>query len=262
MTAGTDRQSGRRSSAGRAAVCKTVCRWFESSPDLQDAYASDARRGLSPNLSLADSRQRPPAGIGHVPAVIRGSSSTVESLRRRKQRPPVRIRPAPHEVIRTVPGGVCEPPIKRYWLLYVAAYKLGISACCDRRAYGAVAQMEARVIWVHEAAGSSPACPTNAKAMCGAWLGVMPCPDGSIRLTYIKNSVYDTPERRGRGGRNPATSEHGLYIAYTRGVSTLAKIDWNVPPAWRASMPRPYSCACLRRSFDNEYAPFLLEIFS
>ena len=37
--------------------------------------------------------------------------------------------------------------------------------------------------------------------------GLMPCPDGSIRLTHTSITPrIGTPERRGRGGRNPATS--------------------------------------------------------
>lgn len=56
-----------------------------------------------------------------------------------------------------------------------------------------------------DGAAGRPDSAANAKAMCGAWLGAMPCPDGSIRLTSLKILCFDTPERRGRGGRNPAT---------------------------------------------------------
>ena len=49
----------------------------------------------SPNLSSADSRQRPPAGVEPYPAVIWDSSSEIESLYRRTQRSPVRFRPVP-----------------------------------------------------------------------------------------------------------------------------------------------------------------------
>ena len=51
-------------------------------------------------------------------------------------------------------------------------------------------------------------------------------------------SFSGAPERRGRGGRNPATGEHGLYIAYTRGIRPTGKMDWNVPPARSVAVPR------------------------
>ena len=56
-----------------------------------------------------------------------------------------------------------------------------------------------------EDAGSSPACPTNAKAMCGAWLGAYALPGRLDPANLELFSLTDTPERRGRGGRNPAT---------------------------------------------------------
>ena len=74
-------------------------------------------------------------------------------------------------------------------------------------------------IAMQEIAGSIPACPTNAKAMCGAWLGAYALPGRLDPANLHRNSLFfGTPERRGRGGRNPATSEHGLHISYTRGI--------------------------------------------
>lgn len=64
---GGSRAHGRRSSVGRAAVCKTVCRGFESRPDLHGAYAApDARSGnllIYPKLTAG--KDRPP-GLIHA----------------------------------------------------------------------------------------------------------------------------------------------------------------------------------------------------
>ena len=110
----------------------------------------------SPNLSSADSRQRPPAGIEPCPAVIWDSSEDIsrqlksccKAMRHKpcwrsahlmKRQMPVRVRPVPPKGIRILQW--VSAPAKRYWLLYVAAYNLGISACCDRRRYGSVSQL-------------------------------------------------------------------------------------------------------------------------
>lgn len=56
-------------------------------------------------------------------------------------------------------------------------------------------------------AGANPACPTNGKARCGADAGGG-SPPGTPRFrqpTQLSSflTLADTPERRGRGGRNP-----------------------------------------------------------
>ena len=55
--------------------------------------------------------------------------------------------------------------------------------------------------------GSTPSGTTNAKAMCGAWLAGKPVPGRPDPVNpYFYILMADTPERRGRGGRNPAAS--------------------------------------------------------
>ena len=54
--------------------------------------------------------------------------------------------------------------------------------------------------------GSTPSGTTNAKAVCGAWLGAYALPGRLAPANLMKILCYVAPpERRGRGGRNPAT---------------------------------------------------------
>ena len=138
------RHNGRRSSVGRAAVCTTVRRRFESGPDLQGRICPIVAR--SGNLliypKLTAGKDRPP-GLIHARRLYGTVAQRAESLHRRTQRSPVRVRPVPP---------------------------------------------------------SPKPCVVHGS-------GLMPCPDGSIRLTHTSITPrIGTPERRGRGGRNPATS--------------------------------------------------------
>ena len=152
----------------------------------------------SPNLSKADSRQRPPAGVEPYPAVIWDSSEDIsrqlksccKAMRHKpcwrsahlmKRQMPVRVRPVPPRGIRILQW--VSAPAKRYWLLYVAAYNLGISACCDRRRYGSVPQRQRAGLIIHATRVRPPAEPPTPKPCVVHGSGLMPCPDGSIRLT-------------------------------------------------------------------------------
>ena len=140
------RHNGRRSSVGRAAVCKTVCRGFESRPDLHGAYAApDARSGnllIYPKLTAG--KDRPP-GLSHT-------------------------------------------------------RRLYGTAGCGTHPYCAT-----------EDAGSSPACPTNAKAMCGAWLGAYALPG---RLDPANPYFYNSSDRHpGKTGPRRAESRYqGAFL--------------------------------------------------
>lgn len=48
-----------------------------------------------------------------------------------------------------------------------------------------------------EDAGSNPACPTNAKAMCGAWLGAYALPGRLDPVNLHKNSLFWAPRKDG-----------------------------------------------------------------
>ena len=69
--------------------------------------------------------------------------------------------------------------------------------------------------------GSNPACLTNAKAMCGAWLGAMPCPDGSIRLTSYLISPWMTLRKDGAVAGGIPLPEDGQNLAVDPNAATF-----------------------------------------
>lgn len=52
-------------------------------------------------------------------------------------------------------------------------------------------------IAMKEIAGSIPACPTNAKAMCGAWLGAYALPGRLDPANLLINSLFLAPRKDG-----------------------------------------------------------------
>lgn len=138
-------------------------------PRPPDAHA--VRQARSGNLliypKLTAGKDRPPGAMSR--RLYGTVAQKEESLHRRTQRSPVRVRPVPPKGIRILQWVLA--PAKRYWLLYVAAYNLGISAFCERRRYGSVSQLARARAHNRGHLGSTPSGTTNAKAMCGAWLG-------------------------------------------------------------------------------------------
>ena len=95
--------------------------------------------------------------------------------------------------------------------------------------------------------GSNPTCSANAKAMCVAWLGAYALP-GRLDPANLMDilSICGTPERRGRGGRNPATkrpffpdSVSPLRPQRNQGRQS-ASGHTDAAPAGSASQPRAF----------------------
>ena len=135
----------------------------------------------SPNLSSADSRQRPPAGIEPCPAVIWDSGVWAPIRIAMKEiagsNPACPTKGYPHPAMgigsgKAVLALVCRSIQSGYFRL------LRQAAVWFRISIGKRARLITADIWVR-----LPAEPPTPKPCVVHGSGLMPCPDGSIRLT-------------------------------------------------------------------------------
>lgn len=149
----------------------------------------------SPNLSSADSRQRPPAGIEPYPAVIwdsslngRASGSITRHCAGSNPACPAKGYPHPAMGIgsgKAVLALVCRSIQSGYFRL------LRKAAVWFRISIGKSVRLITADIWVR-----LPAEPPTPKPCVVHGSGLMPCPDGSIRLTSC-NFSFLTPRKDG-----------------------------------------------------------------
>lgn len=149
----------------------------------------------SPNLSSADSRQSPPAGIEPCPAVIWGSSAvgSARDLGSRGRRfesglSPQRVSASCNGYrLRQSGTGSCMSQ-HTIWVFPPAATGGGMVPYLN---------------WQESAAhnrghlGSTPSGTTNAKAMCGAWLGAYALPGRLDPANQYLTTLRVTPRKDG-----------------------------------------------------------------
>ena len=144
----------------------------------------------SPNLSSADSRQRPPAGIEPCPAVIWGSSLNGR---------------ASGSITRHCAGSNPACPTSPYGLLLIMpnADRAGRSAHHSPvRSIRNSTQVDKGTVLKTDrrrksCVGSNPTCSANAKAMCGAWLGAYALPGRLDPANQNLTTLRVTPRKDG-----------------------------------------------------------------